>query len=245
MILIQRGACSTPSGISEGNATGRDSENHCGVACSTPSGISEGNADHVPLKSFRGETSAQRLPASAKETHRNPQGPLRQRSRAQRLPASAKETPDRPRSHAGNHFRAQRLPASAKETPDATTIRRRFRKCSTPSGISEGNATTDCSTLLRPRVLNAFRHQRRKRTMQTPHHAAGERVLNAFRHQRRKRTVCVIFTVIPDTCSTPSGISEGNATEQPAEHPPVAVLNAFRHQRRKRCCYAKVILDIP
>ena len=83
---------------------------------------------------------------------------------AQRLPASAKETLGRLFRKRNHSDSAQRLPASAKETP-ANTI---------------GGA-------LAKEVLNAFRHQRRKR------------------HDGRQ------FAVPESMCSTPSGISEGNA----------------------------------
>ncbi len=83
--------------------------------------------------------------------------------------------------------------------------------CSTPSGIKGRNArilpagqrasfdaqrlpaskeeTRACGTRRRPeaRMLNAFRHQRKKRRQWREKNDYGSQMLNAFRHQRKKR----------------------------------------------------------
>ena len=64
-------------------------------------------------------------------------------------------------------------------------------------------------------------------------------MLNAFRHQRKKRwfSISSVFEQWA-MCSTPSGIKGRNAARRADEHPqPEVVLNAFRHQRKKRGCF--------
>ena len=84
-------------------------------------------------------------------------------------------------------------------------------------------------------VLNAFRHQRKKRKPYAEQRTHSYIVLNAFRHQRKKRGKKQLAPAAVDKCSTPSGIKGRNALgEVQAFQAGVGVLNAFRHQRKKR-----------
>ncbi len=133
-------------------------------------------------------------------------------------------------------------------------------RCSTPFGIRGRNARP-MSMILAPilEVLNAFRHQRKKRLQKgditSPQRPCAQRlsaseeetlvalrhqwrpnqVLNAFRHQRKKRGLAPNRTAKIQACSTPFGIRGRNAqANQPDPDPQPDVLNAFRHQRKKR-----------
>ncbi len=133
---------------------------------------------------------------------------------------------------------AQRLSASEEETQQNTpTPIPRCPRCSTPFGIRGRNAPSDFAHVVSSPevVLNAFRHQRKKRSPsrsrrgygsasaqrlsaseeETPVPRVPDRfpvgVLNAFRHQRKKRHHHL-------------GRLQGGER----------VLNAFRHQRKKR-----------
>ena len=61
------------------------------------------------------------------------------------------------------------------------------------------------------RMLNAFRHQRKKRMPARAPRGPGPLMLNAFRHQRKKRKRLGFATSAPSSCSTPSGIKGRNA----------------------------------
>ena len=212
--------CSTPSGISEGNAAIEHITNiHKSYGCSTPSGISEGNAWNI--RDFIIERSMCSTPSGISEGNASPSLCTDELDvSAQRLPASAKETHYRTnlfygRLHVLNAFRHQR----------------RKRRC----GPVSWNG--------RSIVLNAFRHQRRKRASICSTGWRWPVVLNAFRHQRRKRIASSLRLQFSATaCSTPSGISEGNARSSwSLLHGGLAVLNAFRHQRRKRVASTSVV----
>ena len=139
---------------------------------------------------------------------------------------------------AGRSCCAQRLPASKEETPRISRgVATPFTMCSTPSGIKGRNAPSQATPIGHTRlVLNAFRHQRKKRLR------FGERdqvvdgcVLNAFRHQRKKRdrwnTYCLCIVLVLNAFrhqrKKRSRDTVGEATDS-------QVLNAFRHQRKKR-----------
>ena len=274
--------CSTPSGIKGRNArNGREAKNGDKI-CSTPSGIKGRNAIAVSNSATR-LGHAQRLPASKEET------PSRfrlrsvvvsmlnafrhQRKKRSRLPCHV--------SSGGvmlNAFRHQRK----KRKPERRVLSS-FPICSTPSGIKGRNAGTTglCLTLLiyaqrlpaskeetrsgakqlsdLRHMLNAFRHQRKKRTQNRQQSILRNKMLNAFRHQRKKRIRCIVHDQLhTGLCSTPSGIKGRNARlsrRLPAAIPhaqrlPASkeetrrvlrtsdrgadMLNAFRHQRKKR-----------
>jgi len=110
-------------------------------------------------------------------------------------------------------------------------------QCSTPFGIRGRNATLKI-LYLDPieSVLNAFRHQRKKRDKRKESLERAEYVLNAFRHQRKKRTWMSTDTQSRTfRCSTPFGIRGRNACSRLSQFATACcVLNAFRHQRKKR-----------
>ena len=182
-------------------------------------------------------SSAQRLPASKEETRSAVKvHDIRNRC-AQRLPASKEETPVTGVIRKMDAACAQRLPASKEETQQISSVAfDQIRQCSTPSGIKGRNALY-CRRR-RPFlcfVLNAFRHQRKKRSGDVRRLDEGRGVLNAFRHQRKKRPGKAIRAAVPDAgaqrlpaskeetrprrlifrlvlvCSTPSGIKGRNA----------------------------------
>ena len=134
-----------------------------------------------------------------------------------------------------------------------------FIECSTPFGINGRNAHSTPSVSLMaqsaqrlsastegthwpgppptdcPRVLNAFRHQRKERYRRRGNRCRRPYVLNAFRHQRKERSMLSGFYFQNIQCSTPFGINGRNAL-WPAKTMShwCGVLNAFRHQRKER-----------
>ena len=83
-------------------------------------------------------------------------------------------------------------------------------------------------------MLNAFRHQRKKRHDGGEYAGMRENMLNAFRHQRKKRCGRVRGCRLLVQCSTPSGIKGRNARRGKRRERAKEMLNAFRHQRKKR-----------
>ena len=205
--------------------------------------------------------SAQRLSASEEETQSFAPSKTWRRPGAQRLSASEEETraiPTRRRSTRSSC--AQRLSASEEET--------RFSSESTPAIFSGAQRLSASEEETHPElpgaklgvvVLNAFRHQRKKRVQKskaasfslrcsTPFGIRGRnagrirggakrpRVLNAFRHQRKKRQpVCSAAKAVRPgaqrlSASEEETLSNSNHTQDTF----LVVLNAFRHQRKKR-----------
>ena len=132
-----RNRCSTPSGIKGRNALGRGTTGRA-PKCSTPSGIKGRNTGRIEAELCgRGVLNAFRHQRKKRQERRYI-APLRC---AQRLPASKEETPRRLEQQS-------RLGGT----------------CSTPSGIKGRNAVHGRARRSTPPVLNAFRHQRKKRT---------------------------------------------------------------------------------
>ncbi len=112
----------------------------------------------------------------------------------------------------------------------------RTSRCSTPFGIRGRNAfgvKPRATLLVCAQRLSASEEETRPQPRGPTHR--GE-VLNAFRHQRKKRFHRYIgprpWWV---RCSTPFGIRGRNATSRrPDRDRRIQVLNAFRHQRKKR-----------
>ena len=108
-------------------------------------------------------------------------------------------------------------------------------RCSTPSGIKGRNArarSIHSSDEDRAQRLPESKEETRDRP-RLQH--AGDDVLNAFRHQRKKRCSVWIWAGVRSACSTPSGIKGRNASTATSRPTWAArVLNAFRHQRKKR-----------
>ena len=179
---------------------------------------------------------------------------------AQRLSASEGSSPSWRRQTRPGRPCAQRLSA-----PEGSSLSGRLTVyslpfgCSAPFGIRGFTGVDEHVGRDFTHVLNAFRHQRIRRTGQE---RTGDRlppVLNAFRHQRVHRNYKrEVNTGLADRCSTPFGIrgsiacistasrcrfsraqrlaaSEGSSlSPAPELLRPVVVLNALRHQRVRR-----------
>ena len=181
--------------------------------CSTPSGIKGRNASRGPPADPAFRRHAQRLPASKEETRAMNSRTIFNNPYAQRLPASKEET----------HIQGD-------------TVIQQIDGCSTPSGIKGRNASINCGCPFQGRnMLNAFRHQRKKRTPATGtccSNCSNAQRLPASKEETRER-------------SGRPRRAACDAQRLPAskeETPPVPrgsrlrswMLNAFRHQRKKR-----------
>ncbi len=183
------GLCSTPSGIKGRNAANTEISRDARSLCSTPSGIKGRNARRHALASLQCGEMLNAFRHQRKKRCSVFSFQFSVRTHAQRLPASKEETPVGPGHRVAGDPNAQRLPASKEET----LLRRHgvaaFGLCSTPSGIKGRNA---------------------------PHLRDNEpglaRMLNAFRHQRKKREQDAADVREGVGCSTPSGIKGRNAS---------------------------------
>ena len=207
--------CSTPFGITDGNAHRMTLKAAQAAMCSTPFGITDGNAIQLQHL-YNLITCAQRLSASQMETL----APCQEISAwycAQRLSASQMETPSRYQWRQRLCVRAQRLSASQMETHGSGAGAQVMVRCSTPFGITDGNAfyASDSGSYFQ-----------------------GAQRLSASQMETPERTAHNDGAV---TCSTPFGITDGNAVRRSDPIQSCRVLNAFRHHRWKRlwqsvCC---------